>query len=405
MEKPRQVILILATLCVTYFLENFLRNSAAALSPLLIKDLGISLGQMGLLITAFFLIYGIMQFPSGVLSDVLGPRKVILWFTTLTCAGSLLFWLSTRYDLIFIAQFIMGIGTSVFYINAVITISRWVPPESKATATGILSASSGIGAFLCYIGFPLAETYLGNWRILYISVVVILFLNWGTNYLYLKDSPSGFIQPQSTHLNILESFKEILANRSFFTILIAYALLAFNSILNNWINPFLITGKGLTYVQAGIVSSLGTVAGFIGCIAIGVISDRLRSRKRPVIVFTAANVLLFALMIFTPADLSFAVYAVIWCGMCLCGSIWVLFFSMGGEILSVGKAGMGLGLMNGMSVIIGSLLAPIYGSLVDATGSYFTPNIISLGLSFITILVLLFFTKETYGGIQADKHA
>ena len=55
MEKPRQFVLILATLCLTYFLENFLRNSASALSPILIKELGISLGEMGLIITAFFL--------------------------------------------------------------------------------------------------------------------------------------------------------------------------------------------------------------------------------------------------------------------------------------------------------------------------------------------------------------
>jgi len=405
LEKPRQVMLILATLCVTYFVENFLRSSAAALSPLLIKELGISLGEMGLLITAFFLIYGIMQFPSGILSDVLGPRKVILWFTVLTCAGSLLFWLSYRYEMMFLAQFIMGIGTSVFYINAVTTITHWFPPERKATAIGILSASSGIGAFLCYMGFPLAETYLGNWRILYIVVVAILFLNWGTNFLFLKDAPPDFSQTQSARPKIIESFKEVLADRRFFTIFVVYALLAFGGILNNWINPFLISVKGLTYVEAGVVSSLGTVAGFIGCIAIGVLSDRLRSRRKPIIMFTCANFLLFALMIFTPAGLNFAAYAAIWGGMCLCGSIWVIFFSMGGEILPTGKAGIGLGLMNGLSVILGSLLAPLYGSLVDTTGSYFIPNIISLGLSLLTVLVIIVFAKETYGGLITGKGA
>jgi predicted MFS family arabinose efflux permease len=79
----------------------------------LIQELGISRGAMGLLITGYFLIYGIMQFPSGVLADVLGPRKSIVWFTALTCVGGLLFWLSYRYELLLAAQFIMGIGTSV----------------------------------------------------------------------------------------------------------------------------------------------------------------------------------------------------------------------------------------------------------------------------------------------------
>jgi hypothetical protein len=73
---------------------------------------------------------------------------------------------------------------------------------------------------------------------------------------------------------------------------------------------------------------------------------------------------------------------------------------MGGEVLPAGKTGIGLGLMNGVSIILGSLLAPIYGSLVDVTGSYFTPNIISLGLSFLTVVVIVIFTKETYGRIH-----
>ncbi|MGD0804005.1 MAG: MFS transporter [Candidatus Bathyarchaeia archaeon] len=400
MEKSRQVMLILATLCVSYFVENFLRNSASALSPLLIKEMGISLGEMGLLITAFYLIYGIMQFPSGALTDIIGPRKAILWFTALTCIGSLLFWLSNRYELIFSAQFVMGIGTSVFYINAVTIVSRWFPPERKATAIGILSAASGVGAFTCYMGFPLAETFLGNWRILYLAILLVLFLSWGLNYVYLKDGPPEITLSQKPSLNILETFRETLVDRRFLTIIIVYALLGFNGILGNWINPFLISAKGLTYVEAGVVSSLGTVAGFIGCISVGVISDRLRSRRVPVILFTAANCLLFSLMIFIPSGLNFLVYAGVWGGMCICGSIWVLFFSMGGEVLPAGKTGIGLGLMNGVSIILGSLLAPIYGSLVDVTGSYFTPNIISLGLSFLTVVVIVIFTKETYGRIH-----
>jgi hypothetical protein len=54
-------------------------------------------------------------------------------------------------------------------------------------------------------------------------------------------------------------------------------------------------------------------------------------------------------------------------------------------------------MMNGMSVILSSLLAPVYGSLVDVTGSYFTPNIIALGLSLATVLVIFVLIKETYG--------
>jgi hypothetical protein len=53
--------------------------------------------------------------------------------------------------------------------------------------------------------------------------------------------------------------------------------------------------------------------------------------------------------------------------------------------------------MNGSSTILSSLATPIYGSLVDITGSYFLPNMIVLALSIVTVVALMVIMKETYG--------
>ena len=88
MAQRNYAYVLLVTICVTYFVENFLRSAAGALTPILIKELGISHGSMGLLISAFFFVYGVMQIPSGILSDALGARRTIVGFTALTAAGS-----------------------------------------------------------------------------------------------------------------------------------------------------------------------------------------------------------------------------------------------------------------------------------------------------------------------------
>jgi MFS family permease len=400
LDKQRQLALtILATISVTYLVENFLRSASSALTPVLIQELGISRGAMGLLITAYYLIYGIMQFPSGVLADILGPRKSIIWFTAITCIGSILFWMSYRYELLFAAQFIMGVGTSVFYINAVTLIGRWFPPERKATAIGVLSASMGVGAFVSFMGLPLAATLWGNWRSLYLAMLGILVINWIMNFFILKDSPKIITSNPTPkkRRNILRSFKEAFSDHRFLPPLLGYMMMGFIFALYSWINQFLIEEKGLTYIEAGTVSSLGTVAGFIGCLLIGVISDRLRKRKLPLLLFYGVNLLLLCILILTPAKLPVAVYAAIWFGMGICGSIWILFFSMVSEVLPLEKAGIGLGLLNGLGNIFSSLITPIYGSLVDITGNYYAPNIISLGLSVVTLVVLIIYMKETYG--------
>ena len=403
MEKQRRLAkIILATICVTYFVENFLRSAASALTPVLIQELGISRGAMGFLITGYFLIYGIMQFPAGVLTDVLGPRKSIVWFTALTIVGGVLFWLSYRYELLFAAQFIMGIGTSVFYINAITIIGRWFPPERKATAIGVLSASTGIGAFASYMGFPLATVVWGSWRTLYFVMLGVLVINWVMNLLVLKDFPETTIQTLKTRQNILSSIKETLMDKRLYPLIFGYIMLGLNFTLFSWANQFLIETKKLTYVESGMVTSLGTVAGFIGCLAIGILSDRIRKRRLPIIFFLGVYTLLLAGLIVIPAGYPIATYAGIWGAMSLCGSIWVLFPSMVGEVVPPRKASIGFGTMNGLTMILSSLATPIYGGLVDITGSFFVPNIISLGLGVFTLIILFIFLKETYGNANRE---
>lgn len=89
-KTSRFAVIILATICITYLVENFLRSAAGALTPVLMDELGVSYGAMGLLTTAFFLTYGLMQIPAGIMGDTIGPRKTIIWSTAVTVIGAFL---------------------------------------------------------------------------------------------------------------------------------------------------------------------------------------------------------------------------------------------------------------------------------------------------------------------------
>lgn len=403
MDKQRRVALtIFGTICVTYFVENFLRTTASALTPVLIQELGITRGAMGLLITGYFLVYGVMQFPAGALTDILGPRRSIIWFTALTILGCALFWVSYRYELLFVAQFIMGVGTSVFYLNALILVTRWVTPNRKATAVGILSATTGIGAFTSYLGFPLSIEILGSWRPLYLGMLIILAINWLMNYTFIKDSPLDSPPKTKPRGSIIEAYKQTLGDRRIYPLFFGYIMVGLNFILFQWANQYLMEAKQLTYVQSGMVTSLGTVAGFLGCIALGALSDRIKQRRLPVIVFLGVYTALLVCMIMLPGGLPVVIYALVWGSMCLSNSTWVLFPSMVGEVVPQQKANMGFGVMNGLMMIISSISTPIYGSLVDVTGSFLIPTIISLGFSVFSFIVLSIFLRESYGNVVKE---
>jgi MFS family permease len=296
----------------------------------------------------------------------------------------------------------MGIGTSVFYINAVTVIIRWFPPERKATAIGVLSAASGIGGFASYMGFPLVQSIFGNWRDLYVVMLFLLVANWVINIVVLKDGPLPAAPKKKEPRNIIASFRQTLSDRRFAPMLFIYTLLGFNYVLLSWGTQFLIESKGLTYVEAGLVTSLGTVAGFLGCLSMGVISDKLRKRKTPIIAFFGLFLLALIGVVLSPAGLGVAMYAGLWCLMGIGNSVWVIYFSMVGEVLPVRKATIGLGLLNGANIVFSSLMTPLYGSLVDQTGSFFIPGLISISIAVVTFAVLLRFTSETYGNVVKE---
>ena len=403
-KKSYYPILLLTTICITYFIENFLRSAAGALTPILINELGISHAAMGMLISAYFFIYGVMQVPSGILSDRLGARKTIIIFTMLTVIGVTLFWISTTYNMLFVAQFLVGIGCSTFYINAVKLVSTWFPSNRKATAIGILSASSGLGNTVSYMGFPIAVASLGGWRTLYLWMSVILVANWVMNFIVIKDNETVLVNaPTENKTPILKSLTSTLFDRRLWPFLAGYVLSSMSWVFMNWMTQYLIDTRGFTYLQVGQIASAGTIAGIPGCIIVAAISDRLRKRKTTLIGFSILYVIILVTLMNLPASVGILPFAVLNFMLNFSGSSWVLYFSMIPETLPRSKAAVGLGLVNGIGTVGFSVITPIYGSLVDLTGSYAASNLLIQAGALVMPVIFFLFLKECYGGIAQDE--
>ncbi|MCJ7731287.1 MFS transporter [Candidatus Bathyarchaeota archaeon] len=403
-KKSYYPLLLLTTICVTYFVENFLRSAAGALAPILIEELNISHGAMGMLISAYFFVYGVMQVPSGILSDRLGARKTIIIFTMLTVIGVFLFYVSTSYNMLFVAQFLVGIGCSTFYINAVKLVSTWFPANRKATAIGVLSASSGLGNTVSYMGFPIAVASLSSWRTLYLWMSVILMANWAMNFFILKDRDTAHVQaPVQRKTSILSSITSTITDRRLWPFLTGYTLSSMSWVFMNWMTQYLIDTRGFTYLQVGQIASAGTIAGIPGCIIVAAISDRLRKRKATLIVFSAIYAVILITLINLPASVGILPFAILNFALNFSGSSWVLYFSMIPETLPASKTAVGLGLVNGIGTIGFSLITPIYGGLVDITGSYASSNLLIQAGALVMPIIFYLFIKECYGGIAKDE--
>jgi predicted MFS family arabinose efflux permease len=403
-ERGRYAVVILAVLILTYFTENFLRSAPSALSPILIEELGLSYGMMGILFSSYFFLYALMQVPSGILSGVLGPRRTIVTFTLITVVGTLLFYVARDFRLLILAQLIIGFGSSVFYINAVRLTSEWFPPEKRVSAIGLLSASSGLGNFAAYMGFPLAITFIGGWRPLFLYCGVLMVASFVAIVIFLKENPDAENNNRGNGgAPLMSLVKAAFMDRRIYPFIAGFVFMSFTWVLLTWLPQFLIDTRGLTYMDVGIISSAGTIMGIPGCILIALISDRLKKRKLPLVAFSALSALFVALLLVVGPGTPVIVYAVLVGGIGFCQSIWVLFFPMIGETLPHETSGIAQGLVNGIGTLGFSIMSPIYGALVDATGGYGTSNTIVIAVSMLTTLMFVFFTTETYGGTNGSK--
>ena len=403
-ERGRYAVVILAVLILTYFTENFLRSAPSALSPILIEELGLSYGMMGILFSSYFFLYALMQVPSGILSGVLGPRRTIVTFTLITVVGTLLFYVARDFRLLILAQLIIGFGSSVFYINAVRLTSEWFPPEKRVSAIGLLSASSGLGNFAAYMGFPLAITFIGGWRPLFLYCGVLMVVSFVASVIFLKENPDAENNNRGNGgAPLMSLVKAAFMDRRIYPFIAGFVLMSFTWVLLTWLPQFLIDTRGLTYMDVGIISSAGTIMGIPGCILIALISDRLKKRKLPLVAFSALTALLVALLLGVGPSTSVIVYAVLVGGIGFCQSIWVLFLPMIGETLPHETSGIAQGLVNGIGTLGFSIMSPIYGALVDATGGYGASNTIVIAVSVLTTLMFVFFTAETYGGANGSR--
>ena len=137
--------LIFWIMALSYVFVYFHRLCPAVVAVDLQKAFQASAGSMGLLASAYFYPYAIMQLPAGLLSDSLGPRKTVTCFLVIAGAGSLAFGLSPNLGDALVARVLVGLGVSMVFISAMKILSQWFRVREFAFMTAILAAMGGWG--------------------------------------------------------------------------------------------------------------------------------------------------------------------------------------------------------------------------------------------------------------------
>src|SRR5689334_4826653 len=107
---------IVALIMLTFFVISFITNIFGPLTPDMIKGFNLNLTLVALLSFAFFIAYGVMSIPSGMLIEKYNEKKMMTVAFVVAFAGSLLFAFYPDYFIAVPSLFIIGCGFAMLQV-------------------------------------------------------------------------------------------------------------------------------------------------------------------------------------------------------------------------------------------------------------------------------------------------
>src|ERR1700761_2092863 len=135
----------LALLVVAGVINYIDRATLAVANPLIRQDLGLSIADMGYLLSAFLWAYAFAQLPTGAMVDKLGPRILLTLGLSLWSFAQLLGGLVQGFGQFFGARVLLGIGEAPQFPTCARVVRDWFNQRDRGLATGIFNCASSLG--------------------------------------------------------------------------------------------------------------------------------------------------------------------------------------------------------------------------------------------------------------------
>lgn len=372
------------------------RGSISVALPIIQKEFNLTPELTGLLLSAFFWTYALMQVPVGWLIDRFGPRKMVTascvgWGAATAASG-----LTGGFLSMFVARSAIGVAEAGIMpaggkLNAI-----WMHPKERGRGATILDSGAPLGAGVGGIVITGLIGLTGSWRWAFVAAGVATVVLGLTAWWYIRDNPRQHPATNGAEAVYLEdahraedeaagisagthakrALVPYMRFRSFWAM--CFGWFGFNGVfygLLTWGPLYLSQAKGLNLKEIGWSTLAIFGAGFVGELVGGALADQLRARgfgtnlvMRSLLGFAAVVVaagLVGVTVISGPTAavllLSVVLFFLRWVGL-----FWSIPSILGGRT----NAGVLGGAMNFGGNIAGFLTPIVVGLIVGATGGY-----------------------------------
>jgi sugar phosphate permease len=402
-----------ALVCSAYVLSFFHRIAPNAIAGELREAFGASGAELGALAASYFWSYTLMQVPTGVLVDRLGPRRIVALGGVAAGVGSLLFARAETLAGASAGRALVGLGVSVAFVSLLKLVTSWFREAEFATITGLVMVLGNVGALSA--STPLAwAASVTSWRNVFALVGVVSLAGGALTFLVARDHPADVGLPSMRALEgrpehpahegrWWEGIWAVVRNRDtwpgfFVNLGLAGAFIAFAGL---WAGPYLRAAYGMSSARAASHTFVMLVGFAASSFFVGWISDRLGRRRRPMVVIGLVHVLFWAVLVAgvpLPGPASWALFALLG----LSAPAFTLSWASVKEVNPPALAGTAMAVVN-TGVFLGTAIyQPLVGWVSDRAG--FRAGAAVLAASALGGVVAALLVRETHGrNVAADR--
>jgi MFS family permease len=249
---------IVALLFVASMVNYLDRATISVALPLISVSLSLAAATKGLLLSAFFCSYALMQVPVGWCVDRYNLRWIYSALFALWSLACGLTGLAESFGALIVFRVLLGIGESIYLPGGTKIVSVLFEPRERGLACGIFDSGTRAGLV---IGAPAVAwlIVLFGWRRMFFLVgfsALLWLIPWWIAFpARLPERGQRSAGPRS-----LETFWDVLAHlRSRDLIGICLGFFCFDYywyLLVTWLPDYLVTVRHLTILKAGLYASL-----------------------------------------------------------------------------------------------------------------------------------------------------
>lgn len=378
----RRSIGMVALVMLTFFVISLITNVIGAINPDVGQSFGLSLTFVGLLAFAFFIAYGVMSIPSGMLVERFREKPVMMAAFALALAGALLISLAPSYPVFLVSLFLIGAGFAALQV-VINPLLRTAGGEEHYAFNSVLAQLIFGGAsflspflysyFVQNIGKPGAE---GKPLIGLMSKLVRPGLSWVSVYwvfavillvMVAVIAAARFpvvVRKEDERAGAWATHKALFGNRTVILFFLGiFAYVGTEQGVSFWISKFLKTYHGYDPQTVGahrvaLFWLLMTIGGILGLVLLKFLDSR-----KVLLGFTVAALVFLTLALFGPGPLALVMFPL----MGFAASVmWPVIFSLALNSVSSHHGSFSGILCTG--IIGGAVLPPIIGFLGGLVG-------------------------------------